>query len=137
MALRYLFNESGTRVMVEIDSPGEAKALANGYTLTEDPSAIDQPKEEAPVENAPETEPEPVTTPAEKAPAPDSDQPMELTDENLIAAVAYCMDPQHSDRLTKAGKPEVSSMEQFLDTEIDAKIRDRALKLYVAAQNQG
>ena len=123
----WLYNEEGEKVLVDVDSEAEGKWRAKGF------AEAAEPKVKAPVEKTAE----PKAQEPELIQEPISDPPMELTDENLIAAVAYCMDPEHPTRLTMKGKPEVKAMEQFLDTDITAKDRDRAQELYIAAQNKG
>ncbi len=129
MSAHWLFNEEGEKVLVDVGSEAEDKWLAKGFA----PKEV-KPEEEAqePAETAQDTEPEP----KEEAKEPDFDQPKEITDADLIAAVEHCMEPNHTERLTRAGKPEVNAMEKFLGADIDADTRDRAQALYVAAKNQ-
>ena len=108
----------------------EQRCLENGFTKSPD----QEPAKESKPEPTKDPEGEENSTPE---PGQVSDEPVILTDEKLIGAVAYCMAPDHPDRLTKAGIPEVKAMEEFLGTSIGAKDRNRAVELYVLAQNKG
>jgi len=59
------------------------------------------------------------------------------SDEDLVAAVEYCMDPEHPDRMTAAGKPQTDKMSRFLserlgrEVKVSSKVRDAAMALYI------
>jgi len=59
------------------------------------------------------------------------------SDGDLVAAVEYCMDPEHPDRLTAAGKPQTDKMGKFLselqgrEVKVSGKDRDAAMALYI------